>query len=64
MLLSFIFQAQRSGEDLDKVTSLFSIDVVHPGASQGFWLQSEFCATAIAGIVFAFAHLTRSKLQA
>jgi len=57
-------KAQRSGESLDSIKNLFTIEVTHKGASAGPVVQSEVVATGVALLVWYLAYNARSKIQA
>jgi len=56
-------KAQRSGEDLTAVKSLFDVQFRHQGASHGPWIQTEHIATGLIALVWYLAYNTRSRLQ-
>jgi len=56
-------KAQRSGEDLSAVKSLFDVSFRHQGASAGPWIQTEHLASGLIAIVWYLAYNTRSRLQ-
>jgi translocon-associated protein subunit delta len=56
-------KAQRSGEDMSAVKSLFDVSFRHAGASQGPWIQTEHIATGLIAIVWYLAYNTRSRIQ-
>ncbi|XP_060562432.1 translocon-associated protein subunit delta-like [Ruditapes philippinarum] len=56
-------KAQRSGENVGSVKSLFTIPVNHPGVWKGQLVPSEFVALAVSAAVFYFAYSTRAQLQ-
>ncbi|KAK8756913.1 translocon-associated protein delta [Amblyomma americanum] len=57
-------KAQRTGESLQGVTPLFTINVNHPGTYLGPWIQSEFVAGLAAALLWYFAYSAKAKLQA
>ncbi|KAK9696229.1 Translocon-associated protein, delta subunit precursor (TRAP-delta) [Popillia japonica] len=55
-------KAIRNGDDVSKISELFSITVNHPGAFTGPWLKSEFLAAILSVVVAYIAFSSRSKL--
>jgi len=56
-------KAQRSGEDMSAVKSLFDVQFRHQGASHGPWIQTEHIATGLIAVVWYLAYNTKSRLQ-
>lgn len=56
-------KAQRSGESVDSISSLFSIKIDHPGVWKGPLVQSEFVAASVAILVWYIAYSAKNKLQ-
>jgi len=55
-------KAQRAGEPTAAVKALFTVDVEHKGASGTLNINSEFCAAAIAVLVWYLAYSARCKM--
>ncbi|XP_076034972.1 translocon-associated protein delta [Oratosquilla oratoria] len=56
-------KAQRSGEDSSSVQPIATINLYHPGAYKGPWVQSETMAIGFAILVFYYALSQKSKLM-
>jgi len=56
-------KAQRNGESTEAIKKLFSVSIVHKGASTGPSVQSEAVATAVAVIVCYLAYSAKANLQ-
>jgi len=55
-------KALRSGEDISTVKPLVTIVVSYPGAYQGPWVNSEFMAAVLSGLVWYLAFSAKSNL--
>lgn len=55
-------KAMRSGEDISTVKPLVTIVVSYPGAYQGPWVNSEFMAAVLSGLVWYLAFSAKSNL--
>ena len=61
---SALKKAQRNNEDQGKVKEIQTLNVYHKGAYQGVVVQSEFLATIVFGLIFYYAHSTKSRILA
>uniref|UniRef100_U5ESD6 Translocon-associated protein subunit delta n=1 Tax=Corethrella appendiculata TaxID=1370023 RepID=U5ESD6_9DIPT len=55
-------KAQRSGEDIQSVKGFSTLNVSHPGAYNGPWINSELLATGLVLFVGYIAFSQRSKI--
>ncbi|KAK7102952.1 translocon-associated protein subunit delta-like [Littorina saxatilis] len=60
---AWLRKAQRSGENLDNIKPLFTLDLSHSGVWSGPVLQSEFVAAMTAIFVWWSAYTAKSRLQ-
>jgi len=60
---SILRKAQRSGDNVDSVSSLFTITVNHPGVWKGPFVQTEFLAAMTAILVWYAAYSAKARLQ-
>ncbi|CAG0894624.1 unnamed protein product [Darwinula stevensoni] len=56
-------KAQRAGEDVSKISPLFSVPLQLERAYKGPWVRSEFLAFAISVIIFYIAYSTKSHIM-
>merc|ERR1711862_463603 len=61
---SALRKAQRSGEDTGAVASIATINVYHPGAYKGPWVQSETLAIFFAILIYYYAFSQKAQLMA
>merc|ERR1712002_7329 len=57
-------KAQRSGEDTGAVASIATINLYHPGAYKGPWVQSETLAIFFAILIYYYAFSQKAQLMA
>merc|ERR1711931_42068 len=57
-------KAQRGNEDIAAVSPIATINLYHPGAYKGPWVQSESLALFLGILSYAYAYSVKSKLVA
>ncbi|XP_071532064.1 translocon-associated protein subunit delta isoform X2 [Panulirus ornatus] len=58
------YQAQRGNEDTSSVLPIATINLYHPGAYRGPWVQSETMAILAAIFIYYYALTQKNKLMA
>ncbi|KAI5095880.1 translocon-associated protein subunit delta precursor, partial [Silurus meridionalis] len=61
---SMLRKAQRNNEDVEGIKPLFSVNVDHRGAWSGPWVSSEVLAAVVGIVLYYFAYITKSSIQA
>jgi len=56
-------KAQRSGEDTTAVSAIATINLYHPGAYKGPWVQSETMAIFFAILIYYYAFSQKAQLM-